>query len=156
MIVAVKLQEITGYQFSDPLNACSALVASILASDRIPGYNKRSGFTKPHHEGNKKLALLGDAVLRLVLAERGYDHDSYKGMIQATISSVLSNKNLNMVGRRNGIHTLVVTEVSTCGFVSDNMVATAVEATFGAVYVDSNRDVNAVKEVMRKLEIIDR
>ncbi|KAL8824042.1 MAG: hypothetical protein Q9191_005339 [Dirinaria sp. TL-2023a] len=160
-IVAARLQEILDYQFSDPINACSALVASQMASWQHFGPRDRSGITKEHREGNKKLALLGDAALRFVLVEREWDHDSYRGVdsfvqgfIQQNISSALSNRNLNTVGRKSGIYDLVITEPSLWGHVSDGMVATAVEATIGAVYIDSDRDMNAVKKVMRKLELL--
>ena len=38
-----------------------------------------AGEVRINDEGNKQLALLGDAILRLVLIEEGYDHDEKKG-----------------------------------------------------------------------------
>ena len=106
-------------------------------------------------DGNLRLALLGDAALKLVLVEHGYEKNasrgkstiavletarcwnklmSYPGLITDIVGSFGSNANLEQVGRLNGIDALV--NVNQRARVSQEIVAGTVEAVIGAVYLD--------------------
>lgn len=62
------VEKIIGYNFVNPVNLRGALQAA----------GHLGGLHLP--DGNKPLALLGDALLRLVLAEAGFQNSSTKGM----------------------------------------------------------------------------
>lgn len=64
------VEEIINYQFTNPKLICEALLA---AGSYLPGIVR---FSK---DGNKNLALVGDAILQLVLVLDGYDKFLYKG-----------------------------------------------------------------------------
>ena len=64
---------------------------------------------------------------------------------------MVSNVNLAQAGRVAGLDALVIGNPSQLGMVSDKTVATTVEALLGAVYLDSGKDIVAVKSAMRAL-----
>ena len=66
------------------------------------------------------------------------------------LSDVGSNTNLNMIGRTNGLDTLINKNPAELDdYVGPSTVATTVEAIIGAVYLDS--DMESVTGVMRNL-----
>lgn len=66
---AQTLQSLIGYIFNDPNRAMEALVA---AGVHMPGLINRT-------DGHKQLALVGDAVLRMILALDGYEARKGRG-----------------------------------------------------------------------------
>lgn len=56
-----------------------------------------------------------------------------------------------MIGRQNGLQVYINNNPSQLGVVSDKTLATTVEAILGAVYLDSGKDLDIVKAVMRAL-----
>ena len=78
-----KIEAIIGYEFND-----KTLLEKSLQS---------AGFG-PHREGNKPLALIGDAALRLVLYLGGYETDS---SIRKSSSIPYTYRRLGFVDKRN-------------------------------------------------------
>ena len=169
--VALSLSKITGYWFIDPLNACSALVANSAAASRLRESTIHRSFSRITCDGNKQLALLGEGLLHFVIVERGYDYDIWpgnatlpltvlganmlvQGTVEQTISSLLSDENLSTIARAHGLPKIMFTEPSASGSIPVKSLATAVAAILGAVYLDSNRNLNDVKEVIRRLEVL--
>jgi ribonuclease-3 len=66
-------------------------------------------------------------------------------------SEIVSNKNLDMIGRRNRIDSLVNRNPSQQGIVSEVTLTATVEAIIGAVYLDSGRSTAEVRRVMERL-----
>ncbi|KAK5130379.1 hypothetical protein LTR08_002171 [Meristemomyces frigidus] len=104
-------------------------------------------------QSNQRLALLGDATVKQVLLDEWYPSGSSKGTGNTIISTVGSNDNLATVARNCGLHTCVITHPGHRGAVSQGTLATMVEAIIGAVYVDSDKNMTAVRAVMSALEI---
>lgn len=56
-----------------------------------------------------------------------------------------------MIGRQNGLEAYVNANPSQLGVVPNGTLAATVEAILGAVYLDTARDIDIVKAVMRAL-----
>lgn len=76
------------------------------------------------------------------------------GDVQPHISDALSNASLAKIGLEKGLDRFINMNPGHCGPVSKNMVANAVEAIVGAVYLDSQRSDAAVRGVLRQLGLI--
>ncbi len=57
------------------------------------------------------------------------------------------------MGINNGLKHHIITPDSAQGEVSRATMATTLEAIFGAVYLDSNENVDAIREIMRNVGI---
>lgn len=67
------VQDIIGYQFRDRLILWEAMQAA--------GSNERSAGDRKFVDGNKRLAVIGDTVLQLVLAETWYRGGTARGIL---------------------------------------------------------------------------
>lgn len=68
-----QVEVIIAYTFTDPLILWEALQAA--------GSTVRSAGTRRFPDGNKRLAVLGDTVLKLVLVGEWYDSLDARGML---------------------------------------------------------------------------
>lgn len=160
MALAVQgVQDIIGYTFADPYLVREAISAA--------GSIVSAG-TRRFPNGNKRLAILGDTVLQLALAEDWYagteprgkmNHFSiilgYDSKFSATYDRIrqriASNNNLYSVGLANNLDAFV--NLAGGGHtVSPVTMAATVEAIIGAVYLDSN-NMDSVKAVMHTLDL---
>ncbi|KAG6997512.1 hypothetical protein G7Y79_00040g076770 [Physcia stellaris] len=158
------VKAILGYHFTD----LSLLIEALQASG--PLVRPDSGWLKS--EGNKRLALLGDAALRLALLEPWYQgtgdyryylksfnvkrwgSDFWRGSGDHLVSSSACNANLGMIGYRNGLDRFINNiDPGQKGVTANGTMATTVEAIIGAVYLDVANDLDAVRKVMRTLGI---
>jgi ribonuclease-3 len=117
-------------------------------------------------ESNQRLAMLGDALLKMILLDDWYAGGSAKGT-RATKSSTMgtitdkvsgegnnlvsfigSNANLAIRARGVGLDRHVIVNPGHRGNVSDKTLATTVEALLGAVYLDSEKDMESVSQAM--------
>ncbi|KAJ9663579.1 hypothetical protein H2201_005540 [Coniosporium apollinis] len=137
-------QAILGYQFNDSDLLWEALQAAGSPVVYIGARHLR--------DGNKRLALLGDTVLKLVLVREWYTSGRDRAVVDQILSSVGSNANLNSVGQRNGLSSFVNGNPSQRGVVPPNTMAATVEATLGAVFLDSG--LQSVAEVMQTLGLM--
>jgi len=97
-------------------------------------------------EGNKKLAIIGDAVMANTLAEYWYSNDnSILGDWGNLSGSRLSNEHLNKVAAEKNLVDCLDRPSDACGKKSP---ATLLEAIVGSVYVDSDYDMGAVRKTM--------
>ncbi|KAL8861713.1 MAG: hypothetical protein Q9178_001914 [Gyalolechia marmorata] len=134
------VEPLIGYAFQDRFLLWEALQAAgssvFRAGDR----------TIPN--GNKRLALLGDTILQLVLAEQWYAGGQARVVFDQDRKRVGSNVNLNTLGIQAGLDGFV----NLAGgekFASPVTMSATVEAILGAVYLDGG--LQAVTPVMQAL-----
>jgi ribonuclease-3 len=139
----------------------------ILLSESIeaPG----SGVTP---EGNKGLAQIGDAVLRLVIYLDGrrrhlsigdyispmLENLTYllPGEIAAFHDRVASNTNLIRLGRSKELDRFVHGNPAQLGVVSDRLMSATVEAIIAVVFLDSGMDLAIVRQMLIELGILEK
>ncbi|ODM19420.1 hypothetical protein SI65_04404 [Aspergillus cristatus] len=137
------VERIINYQFTNPKIICEALLA---AGRYLPGIVRCS------KDGNKNLAMVGDAVLQLVLVSDGYD----KGAINGIVSAKGRNAYLAEQGSHNNLEPFIFKNPSQRDDdVSKGPMADTVEAILGAVWYDSGKDLSAVQAVMETLGLFD-
>ncbi|KFY98408.1 hypothetical protein V500_01677 [Pseudogymnoascus sp. VKM F-4518 (FW-2643)] len=104
-------------------------------------------------EGNKRLAMIGDAVVKIVVLEDLRVADSLRdaGDMQNSLSYIGSNANLDRVGRLNNLDAIVNRNPSQPGVVAANTLTATFEALIGAVYLDSGGTTTRARLVMGKL-----
>ncbi|KAK4548763.1 hypothetical protein LTR36_008536 [Oleoguttula mirabilis] len=124
------------YNFTNPL----LLEEALLATPSMVGTSFLTEF-------NKRLAIVGNGAIKLLVTNDCYLAGMPKGQADLRRQAVESNSKLAKLGRAKGIDLFIVkgggTTVS-----SIIMVASAVEAIFGAVFVDSKEDYGATKRAM--------
>ncbi|KAJ5337364.1 uncharacterized protein N7506_005386 [Penicillium brevicompactum] len=125
-------------------------------------------------QGNKRLALIGDAALRLVLYEFGYEDEAsiretpqyiliyfvipcpnvdenvneMKGDMTNAQNTRATNENLAKIGFSLGIDAYIQLNPSAQGVVPERLMATTIEAIIGAVYLDRNKDIMVVRRLI--------
>lgn len=122
-------------------------------------------------QANRRLALLGDMLLRAVIVDEWYPTGAATGMIlfddggvqascsrstgvaDRTLQSVAGNTNLARVGDACGLASHIITNPGHRGAISNKTLATTVEAILGAIFLDSGKDLEAVKEAMQSMGI---
>lgn len=139
-----QVEVIIAYTFTDPLILWEALQAA--------GSTVRSAGTRRFPDGNKRLAVLGDTVLKLVLVGEWYDSPDARGRASDILQQVGSNANLDRVGRARGLDAHVCRNPSQGSYIAPVTMAATIEAILGAVYLDSN--INKVGEVMQTLGLV--
>lgn len=95
---------------------------------------------------NERLEFLGDAILNLVIADRLYalHPDAAEGALSRWRASVVREETLAEVARRLNLGDYLVLgsgELKSGGFRRDSILADALEAMIGAVYLDQGFDV---------------
>lgn len=152
------VEDIIGHKFGDSSKLWEALQAKGSPVSYINGRHIL--------EGNKRLALIGDAVLRLALSSKWYAGNGLRGKRQHRMWSAIllisilggfqsefafigSNNNLDAIGRQWQLQNFIVNNPSQGEFVSSGTMATTVEAILGAVYLDGG--LSAVEQVMARL-----
>lgn len=130
------LKRVTGYEFGEDQFLLEAIDTTGL---RIS-------------QSNQRLALLGDIVLKHVILDEWYPTGKPKGAGNALVSNIGSNSNLAAVASRIGLKNLIITNPGHCGPISQGMLATAMEAILGAIYLDCDKDMTSMKSVMSALD----
>lgn len=130
------LEEVVGYRFKDPALLKQALSHKSYASESGSGvYNER-------------LEFLGDSVLASVVAHAVYAGypDEPEGNLSKKKSLLVARPSLALWGEELGIGAhlhLGVGEESTGGRTRQSLLANAVEALIGAIYLDGGYDAAA-------------
>ncbi|KAM0797066.1 ribonuclease III domain-containing protein [Usnea florida] len=153
-----KLQSKIGYTFKNPQYLWEAVQApgSVLHPDEVPssGTDRHGAGLQKFPDGNKRLALLGDTILKLALLEDWYKGQESREKMSRIIGSIGANPSLMTVGRAKGLDALINKNPSDKDYpVGGRTIADTIEAIIGAVYVDSNSNVQIVKEVMQTLDL---
>lgn len=154
-----EVQNIIGYTFEDHFILWEALQA--------PGSITRLFGRRNMPDGNKRLAILGDTIMKLVLIEEWYEgaedrgknqipiHRPYSvlteraGRASQIVSDVGSNVNLDRVGRLHRLDQHINRNAAQGQLISPVTMTATVEAILAAVYIDGG--LSAVKQVMQTL-----
>ncbi|KAF1985768.1 RNAse III [Aulographum hederae CBS 113979] len=101
-------------------------------------------------DGNKRLALLGDACLRQSLVAEWLETEHIR-RAQNRISTVLANNYLAQVGQDLELERYINNNRCQGSLISVGTMATTVEALVGAVFLDSGMDSQVVQALAREL-----
>ncbi|KAF7944516.1 hypothetical protein ACHAO1_010127 [Botrytis cinerea] len=103
-------------------------------------------------QGNRRLALIGDALIRLELVHNRYLQGASLETSHICVSKNASNRNLGTIGQHNGLVDQMVLPTSQHE-PAVYTVATTVEALIGAIWLDSEQDFGVVGRAIRALHI---
>jgi len=122
------------------------------------------------YDGNKRLAIVGDTAMALALARPWYKKDetlgssscrhrifhvlTAKGDWDSQRQRLLSNNNLARVAHESGLVDCMVVNPRNPVQASTKLAAALVEAIVGAVWIDSDESIDAVRQVMEALRLI--
>ncbi|EMD67299.1 hypothetical protein GGP41_007213 [Bipolaris sorokiniana] len=101
--------------------------------------------------GNKRLALLGDSVLKEVILEPWYSSEKSTEEGNNRVRDLCRNTKLSQVAQESGISSHITLNPCQQGRVSQETAASTVEALVGAVYLDSGKDISKVKDVLETI-----
>lgn len=92
-------------------------------------------------KSNERLEFLGDVVLDMTMAHYLYRNfpEAQEGELTKRKSRIVNRKNLNLLGKRMGLHHLIRAKMRRED-IHDTMVGNALEALIGAVYLDHGFD----------------
>lgn len=141
-----------GVEFRDPTLLRLALVHRSYLNER--GADVQTVID----QSNERLEFLGDSLLGLFSAEWVYRHypDQPEGVLTAHRVSLVRTETLAEWARGFGLHELVYMargELGTHGEVRPRLLAGALEAILGAIYVD--RGITAARKFISKLFVAD-
>lgn len=127
------IQARIGHRFADPSLLEEALRHASTAREGEEG------------RSYQRLEYLGDAVLNLCIAEEAFRRlpDADEGELSKARSAVINNRNLLRVGEKIGVSEAMRTDPSVRkkgGGVTRKMIADAVEAITGAIFLDGGFD----------------
>ncbi|KAG9644109.1 hypothetical protein KCU64_g11475, partial [Aureobasidium melanogenum] len=126
-----RTEELIGYRFRSNKHVIEALTPG------VPGANYR-------------LAVVGDCKMDSAMVDEWYLGNTSRKDWSTMRENLLGNINLARVTRETGLAACVIPEGLPC---SDKQAATLLEAIIGAVYLDSDYDMESVKSVMKTLGI---
>ncbi|KAL1798162.1 hypothetical protein ACET3X_002199 [Alternaria dauci] len=150
---AADIETVLEYLFTDKRIAVEAVQ---MAAPQIACINNNNNFESL--DNNKRLSVLGDAVLAKILCGAWFEARTPSGRVRSQAqwtqlrNDTLSNDALARRGYDIGLDKCVIVAESRPA-VSPKMVATTLEAVIGAVYQDGGDD--AVERVMRELGFFD-
>ncbi|KAK3989422.1 ribonuclease III domain-containing protein [Cladorrhinum sp. PSN332] len=141
------LQDILNYTFSNLtlLDEATLAAGAAATSQHVDG----------GVEGNKPLALIGDALIRLHVAVKSYTDGLGTGQSGKVLSEVGSNELLDTLGRRLALDKFVTKNPCQQGDVPRTTVASTVEALIGAVWIDTGNEFHQVQVVIQNLGITE-
>ena len=160
------LQDILHYHFSDDTLLREAL--------EVAGACDQPGAITGNNEGNKRLALLGDAVIRLLILDGWYlkktpireyltrksasrmTYSVASGVGEDAVQSSASNMALCQLAQKHGLEEYVTKNPCQKGDVSDYTLATTVEALLGAVWIDSRKDLKVIEQVVGEMRMVKK
>ncbi|KAF3310051.1 hypothetical protein TWF173_010163 [Orbilia oligospora] len=141
------VQKIIGYNFKDIHLLTEALEAAGRAVDHETG----------SVDGNKRLALVGDAVLRLILVDEWYSSKGSRGGADKTLKEFASNRRLQECAEKINIVFYILPNPARAAQkerVPKKTSASTIEALVGAVWLDSDRNFEVAKESARHMGIL--
>ena len=140
----VELQNKIGYNFCDESLLLTALTHSSYVKEKNYEANR----------SNERLEFLGDAFFDAIISEELYKRleSAPEGTLSKTRAMVVCEKSLALCGRQLAIGKHIFLgkgEEATQGREKNALIADALEAVFGAIYLDGGYE--AVKEVVLRL-----
>ncbi|KAK5077837.1 hypothetical protein LTS08_003325 [Lithohypha guttulata] len=142
------LQETISYQFS---NSRYLLEALRTAGAGYHGANSPSAI-----DGNKRLAHLGEAILKMLLLEDWYMAGANRETASVQIARIASPSYLCHVADAMQLQPCILTNPSQWNQpLSPNMVSKAVQALVGAIWLDSGRNLDELRRVLQEVHFWD-
>ncbi|KAJ5080947.1 hypothetical protein N7456_013657 [Penicillium angulare] len=136
---------------AERISAAEAIIGYVFHNDQLLVKALEAAGATPAAQGNKRLALIGDAALRLILYELGYEDERSIGDMTSAQNTRATNENLARIGFSLGLNAYIHLNPSAQGIVPGRLMATTVEAIIGAVYLDSNKDVMTIRRLILHL-----
>ncbi|EPS45551.1 hypothetical protein H072_445 [Dactylellina haptotyla CBS 200.50] len=146
MVDQAKIESIIGYHFQ----SVSLLTEALEAAGRAVTHETEGGM-----DGNKRLALVGDAILTLIHVDLWYPSEKDREIAQDAIRKDTSNINLQRLAEHLGITEEVLPNPSqkSLGRIPKTTAASTMEALLAAVWLDSDKDFEKVREVARNMGV---
>ncbi|KAK6498286.1 hypothetical protein TWF506_004525 [Arthrobotrys conoides] len=141
------VQKIIGYNFKRIHLLAEALEAAGRAVDHDTG----------SVDGNKRLALVGDAVLRLILVDEWYSSKGSREGADKMLKEFASNRRLQECAEKINIVFYILpnpTRAAQKEKVPKKTSASTIEALVGAVWLDSDRNFEVAKKSARHMGIL--
>jgi dsRNA-specific ribonuclease len=143
----VSLEVRLGYTFKNRLTCIEALKTT---GEWSPIYCDGTVYDVSR---NNRLALLGDRVLSLAVCEIWFQTEHSTKEHSKMSSDTVSRIALAVAGRALELSEAIL--AAPTASLGKNQIAEAFEAVLGAIYVDSNYSMEAVKTVLKKLRLDD-
>jgi len=102
-------------------------------------------------QGNKRLALVGDAVLRLCILDEWYPTGADIETGDNLVRDFGTNENLKRIANEWNFTEPLEENPHQKGKMPKTTLASTVEAVIGAVWIDSQKDVVTVQHLLKKL-----
>ncbi|KAI9807672.1 MAG: hypothetical protein M1825_005613 [Sarcosagium campestre] len=128
---------IIGYHFQDPGQLAEAL--------------ESAGVHPGRPDGNKRLAQLGDALLKTILLDYWYGSGHQMVAGNDLVQRVGSNGSLTEAGRVSELDRCIYLNPSQRGGAAPNVIKATVTAVIAAVWIDSGRDWRPTEQAFRRL-----
>lgn len=129
-------QELIGYKFKTPKLLCTALVHRSYLNEK----HRYQDLT----EHNERLEFLGDAVAEIIVTNFLYlTFNEPEGFLTSLRAALVNYKNMGQAGLEIGLDELILIsngEKAELGKARLSIVADAVEAVIGAIYLDGGYD----------------
>ncbi|KFY92573.1 hypothetical protein V498_04858 [Pseudogymnoascus sp. VKM F-4517 (FW-2822)] len=133
------VERIIEYHFTNPQLLAEAFEAA--------------GVSELHKGGNKRLALVGDALIRLAILDRWFPSGASTKEGSKLVSDLASNNALRDIVEQDGLVKFVVNNPSQKGRLQRITLASTTEAIVGAVWYDCRKDFETVRKVVDTLHI---
>jgi len=108
--------------------------------------------SNPNKSGFQRLEFMGDSVLNLVITDALMEMfpNEPEGALSKRRAVLVSRETCNCVGTNLGLHNRIKVGVNV-DMANSSIVADAVEAVIGALYIDCGKDMNVCREwIMRQ------
>ncbi|DAA77529.1 TPA_exp: putative RNAse III [Trichophyton benhamiae CBS 112371] len=135
------MEDLLEYRFKDKTIALSAL--------NLPG-------RLTSIKDNTGLAQVGKAVMELFLITDGYDKDMDPENIDTLLTFVLDNSKLADIGTKKGLGRCMMGMRSSTANLTPLYTARTVQALMGAVYLDSDGDLEKLYEAMMAIGLLPK
>ncbi|QDS72453.1 hypothetical protein FKW77_009561 [Venturia effusa] len=119
---------------------------------QAPGSNVVRSGARQIPNGNKHLAVVGDAVLKLLVNVENYEQGLTRGEGNRRLQAIEGNSNFVRIANLHGFDKFINANPGHCGELGARTLADTVEAIIGAVYLDGGLD--AVPDVLATLGLV--
>ncbi|GAD99410.1 hypothetical protein SNOG_02027 [Paecilomyces variotii No. 5] len=142
------LENSIGYHFKD----LDLLNEAFLAA----GASSAENYTYPSFDGNKRLAFVGDSVLRLMVADEWFPSGTGTASANKLLEEYGSNEKLSETAKAHRLQDYLIRNPAQRGVDARTTLASTTEAVIGAVWIDSGKDLVATRRVVKKLGLLPK
>ncbi|KAI6816190.1 hypothetical protein KC332_g10751 [Hortaea werneckii] len=103
---------------------------------------------------HKRMALVGDAVLKVAILDDWYDDGTTIETGHKLQQKMAENATLQAWARQAGLGPLICLNAGQVpGSISSRQLSDAVEALTGAIWLDTGKDLDVIKQVIRTMDL---